>query len=63
VAANLATKVDSAKIQAFVWIPFLKHPGVAWLRPMIQALSMPEDSPMDLLRVGIDPNWPTMVHS
>jgi hypothetical protein len=23
---------------------------------------MPEDSPMDLLGVGIDPNWPTMVH-
>jgi len=56
VAANLATKVDSAKIPAFVWISFLKHQRMAWLRPMIQALSMPEDSPMDLLRVGIDPN-------
>jgi len=63
VAANLATQVDSAKIPAFVWIPFLKHQRVAGLRPMIQALSMPEDSPMDLLRVRIDPTWPTMVHS
>jgi len=50
-------------LPALVSIPCLKTSESGLVKADDWALSMPEDSPMDLLRVGIDPNRPTMVHS